>query len=118
MSLLHSKNDDNNNSVSIAEWVANAIADTGTRVVYGGHGGAIVPMVNAVCAHPLLEWVAARNEHDAAEMASAHAKLTGRLGVVIASSGPGATVSADSLQYMENRSKREREKDERLTLLY
>jgi Thiamine pyrophosphate enzyme, N-terminal TPP binding domain len=80
---------------NISEWVANAIADTGTRVVYGGHGGALVPMVNAVCAHPLLQWVSTRNEHDAAEMAAAHAKLTGGLGVVIATSGPGATVSTE-----------------------
>jgi acetolactate synthase I/II/III large subunit len=96
MSLNHDNNDDHDkdNCVSIAEWVANAIAYTGTRVVYGGHGGAIVPMVNAICAHPLLEWVVTRNEHDAAEMASAHAKLTGELGVVISTSGPGATVSA------------------------
>ena len=76
---------------TISEWVANAIADTGCRVVYGGHGGALVPLVNAVCAHPLLTWVCARNEHDAATMAAAHAKLTGGLGVVIATSGPGAT---------------------------
>jgi acetolactate synthase I/II/III large subunit len=94
--MIDGINDDKHNdkTVSIAEWVANAIADTGARVVYGGHGGAIVPIVNAVCAHPLLEWVSTRNEHDAAEMASAHAKLTGGLGVVIATSGPGATVSA------------------------
>jgi thiamine pyrophosphate-dependent acetolactate synthase large subunit-like protein len=76
---------------NISEWVANAIAETGTRVVYGGHGGALVPLVNAVCNHPQLQWVCARNEHDAAEMAAAHAKLTGGLGVVIATSGPGAT---------------------------
>jgi 2-succinyl-5-enolpyruvyl-6-hydroxy-3-cyclohexene-1-carboxylate synthase len=76
---------------NISQWIANAIADTGCRVVYGGHGGALVPLVNAVCAHPDLTWVCARNEHDAATMAAAHAKLTGGLGVVIATSGPGAT---------------------------
>lgn len=48
-------------------------------------------MVNAVDAHPKLKWVCARNEHDAATMAAAYAKLTGSLGVVIATSGPGAT---------------------------
>ena len=81
---------------NISEWIANAIAMTGCRVVYGGHGGALVPLVNAVCAHPDLQWVCARNEHDAAEMAAAHAKLTGALGVVIATSGPGATVSKNT----------------------
>jgi len=79
------------NDINISDWVANAIADCGCTVVYGGHGGALVPLVNAVCAHPKLTWVYARNEHDAAEMAAAHAKMTGGLGVVIATSGPGAT---------------------------
>jgi thiamine pyrophosphate-dependent acetolactate synthase large subunit-like protein len=76
---------------SVSEWIAQAISDTGCRIVYGGHGGALVPLVNAVCSHPSLTWVCARNEHDAATMAAAHAKLTGRLGVVLATSGPGAT---------------------------
>jgi thiamine pyrophosphate-dependent acetolactate synthase large subunit-like protein len=76
---------------SVSEWIAQAIADTGCQIVYGGHGGALVPLVNAVCSHPSLTWVCARNEHDAATMAAAHAKLTGGLGVVIATSGPGAT---------------------------
>lgn len=66
-------------------------ADVGCSIVYGGHGGALVPLVNAVVAHPKLTWVYARNEHDAATMAAAHAKLTGGLGCVIATSGPGAT---------------------------
>lgn len=77
--------------VNISQWIANAIADTGCKVVYGGHGGALVPLVNAVCRHPQLTWVCARNEHDAATLAAAHAKMTGGLGVVIATSGPGAT---------------------------
>lgn len=47
--------------------------------------------MNAVVDHPKLTWVYGRNEHDAATMAAAHAKLTGSLAVVIATSGPGAT---------------------------
>lgn len=91
---------DNSNStnaatdVSISEWIANAFADTSSRSpmpVFGGHGGALVPLVNAVAAHPKLQFIYARNEHDAATMAAAYAKLTGELGVVIATSGPGAT---------------------------
>jgi len=48
-------------------------------------------MVNAVADSPRLEWVVTRNEANASLMAAAHAKLTGQLGVVIATSGPGAT---------------------------
>ena len=82
---------DNCINVSISQWIANAIADTGCRVVYGGHGGALAPLVDAIVQHPSLTWVCARNEHDAATMAAAHAKFTGNLAVVIATSGPGAT---------------------------
>ena len=48
-------------------------------------------LVNAIVEHPQLTWVYARNEHDAATMAAAYSKMTGTLGVVIATSGPGAT---------------------------
>lgn len=77
--------------VNISQWIANAIASTGCTHVYGGHGGALVPLVNAICHHPRLTWVYGRNEHNAATMAAAHAKMTGGLGVVMATSGPGAT---------------------------
>lgn len=91
MTMTAETNGASSRTVNLSEWIANAIADTGCRVVYGGHGGALVPLVNAVCNHPQLTWVCARNEHDAATMAAAHAKMTGGLGVVIATSGPGAT---------------------------
>jgi thiamine pyrophosphate-dependent acetolactate synthase large subunit-like protein len=95
MTITEDKDDhsilSSNKQVNISQWIANAIADTGCRVVYGGHGGALVPLVNAVVEHPRLTWVCARNEHDAATMAAAHAKFEGNLGVVIATSGPGAS---------------------------
>lgn len=42
---------------NISQWVANAIADMGVSVVFGQHGGAVVPLVNAVCDHPKLTWI-------------------------------------------------------------
>lgn len=77
--------------VDCSEWFANAIAEAGVTHVFGGHGGALVPMVNAVVNHPSLTWVPTRNEANASLMASACAKLTGCMGVCIATSGPGAT---------------------------
>ena len=72
-------------------WVANALVDAGVTVVYGGHGGALAPLVNAVVANERLKWVCCRNEANASLMAAAHAKYTGELACVIATSGPGAT---------------------------
>ena len=45
--------------VSISEWIANAIAQTGCRVVYGGHGGALVPLVNVSSLTDSFRWVVA-----------------------------------------------------------
>ena len=59
--------------------------------VFGGHGGALVPLVNAIVSHPQVQWVCTRNEANASLMAAAYAKLTGNLGVCVATSGPGAS---------------------------
>ncbi|CAJ1389781.1 unnamed protein product [Effrenium voratum] len=73
-----------------SEWVVNALVDAGVTHIFGGHGGALVPLVNAVCKHPKVTWICNRNEANSSLMAAAHAKLTGNLGVCIATSGPGA----------------------------
>ncbi|OLP96269.1 putative acetolactate synthase large subunit [Symbiodinium microadriaticum] len=65
--------------------------DAGVTHVFGGHGGALVPLVNAIVSHPKVQWVCTRNEANASLMAAAYAKLTGNLGVCVATSGPGAS---------------------------
>mmetsp|Transcript_1632 Transcript_1632/g.5008 ORF Transcript_1632/g.5008 Transcript_1632/m.5008 type:complete len:763 (-) Transcript_1632:58-2346(-) len=77
--------------LNCSQWFAEAMAEAGVTHVYGGHGGALVPMVNAVCEHPKLTWICTRNEANASLMAAAHAKLTGGLACCMATSGPGAT---------------------------
>ncbi|CAE7891553.1 ilvB [Symbiodinium microadriaticum] len=74
-----------------SEWVVNALVDAGVTHVFGGHGGALVPLVNAIVSHPKVQWVCTRNEANASLMAAAYAKLTGNLGVCVATSGPGAS---------------------------
>ncbi|CAK9110492.1 unnamed protein product [Durusdinium trenchii] len=74
-----------------SEWVVNALADAGVTHIFGGHGGALVPMVNAICKNPRVKWIYTRNEANASLMAAAYAKLTGRLAVCVATSGPGAS---------------------------
>ena len=79
--------------VIAADFIAQSLVDAGVRRVYGGHGGALVPLVNAVCDNKDLHWVCTRNEANASLMAAAATKLTGycRLGCCIATSGPGAS---------------------------
>jgi len=76
-----------------ADFIAQSLVDAGVANVYGGHGGALVPLVNAVVSHPELRWVCTRNEANASLMAAADTKLSGpyRLGACIATSGPGAS---------------------------
>ena len=65
--------------------------DAGVTHVFGGHGGALVPLVNAIVNNPKVRWVCTRNEANASLMAAAYAKLTGNMGVCVATSGPGAS---------------------------
>lgn len=58
--------------ITCAEWAANAIAESGCSVVYGGHGGALVPLVDAIVSHPKLKWVYTRNEANASLMVRLH----------------------------------------------
>lgn len=61
--------------------------------VYGGHGGAVVPRVNAVCSHKSLTWVCTRNEANASLMAAAAGKLSNgkALGCCLSTSGPAVS---------------------------
>jgi len=74
-----------------SEFLCQALASAGVTHIFGGHGGAVVSLINAIIAHPTLTWVYCRCEVNASQAAAAHAKLTGRLGCCVATSGPGAT---------------------------
>lgn len=75
-----------------AEFLVHALASAGVTHVFGGHGGAVVPLVDAIEAHPSITWVYCRCEVNASQAAAAYAKLHhGRtLGCCVATSGPGA----------------------------
>jgi len=73
-----------------AEFLVHALASAGVTHVFGGHGGAVVPLIDAIVAHPSVEWVYCRCEANASQAAAAHAKLRGALGCCVATSGPGA----------------------------
>jgi acetolactate synthase-1/2/3 large subunit len=62
----------------------------GVEVVFGYPGGAILPAYDALLDVPIRH-VLARHEQGACHMADGYARASGRVGVVIATSGPGAT---------------------------
>ena len=73
---------------------AQAIWDTlvreGVNVVFGYPGGAILPAYDAMLDYPIRH-VLVRHEQGATHMADGYARATGKCGVAVATSGPGAT---------------------------
>src|SRR5438874_7024200 len=67
-----------------------ALVDEGVEIVFGYPGGAIMPAYDALPGFPLRH-VRVRHEQGAAHMAGGYARACGRVGVAIATSGPGAT---------------------------
>jgi len=63
----------------------------GVQVVFGYPGGAIMPAYDALPQYPELRHVLTRHEQGAAHMADGYARASGRVGVAVATSGPGAT---------------------------
>lgn len=74
-----------------ASAVCEALIDQGVEVIFGHPGGAILPFYDALWHYPKLRHVLVRHEQAAAHAAEAYARLTGNVGVCVATSGPGAT---------------------------
>jgi acetolactate synthase I/II/III large subunit len=62
----------------------------GVEVIFGYPGGAIMPAYDAMLEYPIRH-VLVRHEQGAAHMADGYARASGRVGVCVATSGPGAT---------------------------
>jgi len=73
-----------------AQLVLDILADEGVEVVFGYPGGAIMPLYDAMFSHP-IEHILTRHEAGAAFAAGGYARSSGRVGVCMATSGPGAT---------------------------
>src|SRR5579875_1567825 len=68
-----------------------ALAAEGVEVLFGYPGGAIMPFYDALYNFPALRHVLTRHEQAAAHAADGYARVTGNVGVCVATSGPGAT---------------------------
>src|SRR5438874_2017870 len=77
--------------LSGAEILCRALVDSGVDVIWGYPGGAIMPFYHALPDHPRLRHVLVRHEQAAAHAADGYARASGRIGVCVATSGPGAT---------------------------
>ena len=68
-----------------------ALMREGVDFLYGYPGGAIMPFYDALTGYPALHHVLVRHEQAAAHAADGYARATGKVGVCVATSGPGAT---------------------------
>jgi acetolactate synthase I/II/III large subunit len=74
-----------------AEIVVRALIDQGVEVLFGYPGGAVLPIYDALFSEPRLRHVLVRHEQGATHAAEGYARSTGKPGVVLVTSGPGAT---------------------------
>jgi len=74
-----------------ARWLAQALVAEGVETLFGYPGGTIMPFYDALHGTPALKHVLVRHEQGAAFAANGYARASGRVGVCVATSGPGAS---------------------------
>jgi acetolactate synthase-1/2/3 large subunit len=74
-----------------AQILCEALVREGVEVIFGLPGGAVLPLYDTMERYPQLRHILVRHEQGAAHAADGYARATGRVGVCLATSGPGAT---------------------------
>jgi len=74
-----------------AEILCECLIKEGVEVIFGFPGGVLLPLYDTIPRYPQLRHILVRHEQGAAHAADAYARVTGKLGVCLATSGPGAT---------------------------
>ena len=74
-----------------SEIVCESLLREGVDVVFGYPGGAILPFYDALWSYPQIRHILVRHEQAAAHAADGYSRVTGKVGICVATSGPGAT---------------------------
>ena len=90
--------------LSGAEMLVRALKDEGVETVFGYPGGAVLHIYDALFQQKSITHVLVRHEQAAAHMADAFSRTSGKTGVCLATSGPGATntVTGIATAYMDS----------------
>src|SRR5256885_15185942 len=80
-----------------ADIVVKALVDQGVEVIFGYPGGAVLPIYDALFKQNHVRHILVRHEQAAVHAAEGYARSTGRVGVVLVTSGPGATNAGTGL---------------------
>ncbi|MWV15690.1 acetolactate synthase 3 large subunit [Pseudomonas sp. L-22-4S-12] len=90
--------------LSGAEMVVRSLRDEGVKYIYGYPGGALLHIYDALFKEPEVTHILVRHEQAATHMADGYARATGKPGVVLVTSGPGATnaITGIATAYMDS----------------
>ncbi|MFD2727965.1 biosynthetic-type acetolactate synthase large subunit [Enterococcus camelliae] len=83
--------DQQNQTKSGAEILLDSLKAEGTEYIFGYPGGAVLPLYDALYSYKGIKHILTRHEQGATHAAEGYAKVTGKPGVVLVTSGPGAT---------------------------
>ncbi|MEO1380230.1 MAG: acetolactate synthase 3 large subunit [Pseudomonadota bacterium] len=81
-----------------AEMVLQALRDNGVEHIFGYPGGAVLPIYDEIFQQDDIEHILVRHEQGAGHAAEGYARSTGKVGVLLVTSGPGATNAVTPLQ--------------------
>ncbi len=85
------------NLMTGAEMVIRALRDQGVETIFGYPGGAVLPIYDALFHQDFIKHVLVRHEQGAAHAAEGFARSSGKAGVLLVTSGPGATNAVTGL---------------------
>ena len=80
-----------------AEMIVEALKDQGVDTIFGYPGGAVLPIYDALFHQNKVRHVLVRHEQGAGHAAEGYARSTGKVGVLLVTSGPGATNAVTAL---------------------
>ena len=84
-------------STTGAQVIVQALVDQGVELIFGYPGGAVLPLYDALFQQDRIRHVLVRHEQAAVHAAEGYARSTGKVGVVLVTSGPGATNTVTGL---------------------
>lgn len=95
--------DAKSNEITGAKYLCDLLLEQGVDVIFGYPGGVVLPIFDALY-HSDLELILTRHEQNATHAADGYARSTGKTGVVLVTSGPGAcnTVTGIATAYMDS----------------
>ncbi|HEY0755526.1 MAG TPA: biosynthetic-type acetolactate synthase large subunit [Ktedonobacteraceae bacterium] len=100
----HSPENEEARELAGSQILCEALMREGVELLYGYPGGTIMPFYDSLTSYPSLHHVLVRHEQAAAHAADGYARATGKVGVCVATSGPGATnlVTGLATAYMDS----------------